>query len=164
MHSYDSCARWPFPCSALLRWWKHWVNRARCRSVRRPHAWNSPRRRPGTAGQDRANQIDQRVRPKGDPLGNGTVIGAFAGAAPGIALLAGCGRYQYPEESDLCVAGAVLGLVIGNPIGALMGRAIDRVIGNHEIFYRPLRRPQAGVVLTPLMRSKRFGATASVTF
>jgi hypothetical protein len=99
-----------------------------------------------------------------DPLGNGTGLGALIGAAPGIALLASCGRYEYSEESGLCTAGAVVGLVIGIPIGALIGRAVDRALGDQEIFYRPVRPSPAGVVLTPIISPKGCGVLASVSF
>jgi hypothetical protein len=99
-----------------------------------------------------------------DPLGNGTGLGALIGAAPGIALLGSCGRYEYSEESGLCRAGAVVGLAIGIPIGALIGRAVDRALGEQEIFYRPVRPSEAGVVLTPIISPKRFGVLASVSF
>ena len=84
-----------------------------------------------------------------DPLGNGTGLGALIGAVPGIALLAGCGRYEYSEEAGLCKAGAVVGLVIGIPIGALIGRAVDRALGDQEIFIGPSDLPRLASFLDP---------------
>ena len=96
-----------------------------------------------------------------DPLGNGTLIGAVIGAAPAIALLGSCGGS--PEAAGPCKAAALLGLVIAVPMGALLGRAADRAIGNQEVYYR--RPPQTSrIAISPWFKGNQKGVVAQVRF
>ena len=75
-----------------------------------------------------------------DSLRNGTLNGLGVAAAATLAFVESCQRYEHPEESGPCTAAALSGGMIWMPIGALIGRAIDRVVGNQEVYRRP-RRP-----------------------
>ena len=98
-----------------------------------------------------------------DPLGNGTLNGMLAGAALSGAMLLGCGQYRYAEESGPCLAQAVASFIMTVPVGALIGRAIYRAIGNQEVFYRPRPR-QARVALAPAFSKTGIGVLTSVSF
>jgi len=73
-----------------------------------------------------------------DPLGNGTGYGAFAGALASAAMLLSCGHGN-PEVDDLCMAAGITSFLLTVPVGALVGRAIDRALGNREIYRRTVR-------------------------
>lgn len=94
-----------------------------------------------------------------DRLGNGTLAGVGVALGTTVALAVRCGRHQYSEESGPCTAAAVSSALITVPLAALIGRQIDRSVGNQELYSR---RQSFGSV-SPLWGSTGLGVQASVT-
>lgn len=95
-----------------------------------------------------------------DPLGNGTLAGVGVAIAATGVFAGRCGSYHFSEERGLCIAAALSSVLITVPVGALIGREIDRSIGNHELYRR---RRQSTAAVSPLWGSTGLGVQGSVT-
>jgi hypothetical protein len=82
-------------------------------------------------------------------------------AVTGVAALS-CGKYEVPEERGPCMAGAITGGAMWVLLGTLIGRQIDRALGNEPLYRRPRTRPQ--VVLSPALSPTGFGLLVSVPY
>lgn len=80
-----------------------------------------------------------------DSLADGTMIGLAAGLAVSVAAALRCHRYIYSEERGLCVAASVGSGLLTLPVGALVGRSIDRARGDREVYRR---RPAVSLAWT----------------
>jgi hypothetical protein len=77
---------------------------------------------------------------RSDPLSNGTWAGVAAALGLTVASSARCGRYTFSEERGPCQAAAiVIGLVVGVPVAAVIGREVDRAVGDRQVYRRSSR-------------------------
>lgn len=97
-----------------------------------------------------------------DTLADGTFSGVAAGLGATFALAARCGRYEFSEQRGLCQAAAVTSALLIVPVGALIGRGIDRAVGDRELYRRPSRVARAS--LAPVWGAAGAGVQLSVTF
>jgi hypothetical protein len=96
------------------------------------------------------------VRRQADGRSDGAAIGALIGL--GIGALA-CAREG--SERGLCVF--VAGVVLGAPIGAVLGMAVDGSVSNRDVLYL---RSQAsrGWKIEPVIRRGAYGARFALRF
>jgi hypothetical protein len=71
-----------------------------------------------------------------DPLSNGTWTGVAVGLGLAVAASARCGRYTLSEQRGLCQAGAFVAGLVGIPVAAVIGRQIDRAVGDRQVYRR----------------------------
>ena len=77
-------------------------------------------------------RIERRPR---DPVANGLLIGAGAGAVVGYGLGRGVDSPSCPREGIECGQGATLGTVTGALWGAVGGWLVDTLIRKREVVY-----------------------------
>jgi len=105
------------------------------------------RERRGTVREVTATQltVDKRVFEvqrvesvrRTDSLSNGTWTGIAVGLGLTGAIVARCAVYEFAESNGLCLSGAVVAGIVATPAAAAIGRAIDRRIGDREVYRRP---------------------------
>lgn len=71
-----------------------------------------------------------------DSLANGTWTGIAVGLGVSVAAVVRCGRFRYSEQRGLCLAAGVGSGLLTVPVGAFLGRDIDRARGDREVYRR----------------------------
>jgi hypothetical protein len=113
---------------------------------------------PRELGEVDVAQIRQR---RGDPLQNGAIIGAAAGAGYGLALLAIV--VSADDGGGPIPAGVVIGMVVFTGVGAAAGAGIDALITRRQVIYRkPPGESRLSVV--PLFGRGRRGVAVTLKF
>jgi ribosomal protein L35AE/L33A len=104
----------------------------------------------------RISRVDSRL--------NGFLIGAAAGAAPGVWLGVGWKTYCSNESADCPLAPLYFGAAFGL-IGGWIGFEIDDAInGQKLVFRRAGPSPAARIHFTPVLTGRLTGARVSITF
>jgi hypothetical protein len=116
--------------------------------------------------------ISQISRHKGDPVTNGLLIGAGAGAVGGIALVTAAysgdepGSWFVPTVEEQVIGGAVLGSVLGAAIGVvadlLSDNSADEIVYSRVDFAAINSRPK--LRLSPMVGQGGGGVKLLITF
>lgn len=94
---------------------------------------------------------------RGDPLGNGALIGLGVGAGLGLA-----GGLALDDGDDAGLVASVT-LVYGG-LGAAIGVGVDALITRQYVIYEPSGTPRAQVRIQPLLTPRRQGVRVSLSF
>jgi hypothetical protein len=118
------------------------------------------------AGENRTVAAEEvlRVDRAGDPVRNGILIGAVAGAALGLA-----GMWAYPEDAEskaecpTCKSPSMVAFFAVS--GAGWGWLIDHLMkGRTTLYEAPMTRSRASVSVAPILGKGRRGLTVAVGF
>ena len=112
---------------------------------------------PREMGEADVAQIRQR---RGDPLQNGAIIGAAAGAGYGLAMLAFVASMS--DGGDPIPISVVTGMVVFTGIGAAAGAGIDALITRRQVIFQ--KRGENKFSVSPLFGRGRRGGAVTLKF